>query len=169
MPSERRGTVLEDVGGFIRRLQGSAEWKGDKAGTIRLPIARVCISDRCVALVLISCQMDFPVEDVLKNAFDRRQEDIHNASQRCTEVVDDLRGFEKQIGDSYDAITALGDALKGRITSDAGIVDDFVTRLKEYRAGMKDGLGNYEHGTALDKLLKHMRTDILIDKFVAYR
>ena len=67
MPSERRGTVLEDVGGFIRRLQGSAEWKGDKAGTIRLPIARVCISDRCVALVLISCQMDFPVEDVLKN------------------------------------------------------------------------------------------------------
>lgn len=41
MPSERRGTVLEDVGGFIRRLQGSAEWKGDKAGTIRLPIARV--------------------------------------------------------------------------------------------------------------------------------
>ena len=110
-----------------------------------------------------------PVEDVLKNAFDRRQEDIHNASQRCTEVVDDLRGFEKQIGDSYDAITALGDALKGRITSDAGIVDDFVTRLKEYRAGMKDGLGNYEHGTALDKLLKHMRTDILIDKFVAYR
>ncbi|KZV69734.1 ribosomal protein L1 [Peniophora sp. CONT] len=51
MPSERRGTVLEDVGGFIRRLQGSAEWKGDKAGTIRLPIARI----------------DFPVEDVVKN------------------------------------------------------------------------------------------------------
>lgn len=41
MPSERRGTVLEDVGGYIRRLQGSSEWKGDKAGTIRLPIARV--------------------------------------------------------------------------------------------------------------------------------
>ncbi|KAH9044626.1 ribosomal protein L1 [Lactarius pseudohatsudake] len=51
MPSERRGTVTEDVAGYIRRLQGTTEWKGDKAGTIRTPIAK----------------LDYPVEDVVKN------------------------------------------------------------------------------------------------------
>lgn len=51
MPSERRGTVTDDLAGYIRRLQGTSEWKGDKAGTIRAPIAK----------------MNFPVEDVVKN------------------------------------------------------------------------------------------------------
>ncbi|KAI0778647.1 ribosomal protein L1 [Trametes elegans] len=51
MPSERRGTVTDDIGGFIRRLKGTSEWKGDKEGTIRQPIAK----------------MDFPVGDVVKN------------------------------------------------------------------------------------------------------
>jgi len=51
MPSERRGTVTEDVAGYIRRLQGTTEWKGDKKGTIRTPIAK----------------LDYPVEDVVKN------------------------------------------------------------------------------------------------------
>ncbi|KAI0323080.1 ribosomal protein L1-like protein [Amylostereum chailletii] len=51
MPSERRGTVTDDVAGFIRRLQGTNEWKGDKAGTIRTPIAK----------------LHFPIEDVVKN------------------------------------------------------------------------------------------------------
>jgi len=41
MPSERRGTVTDDIEGFIRRLQGTTEWKGDKSGTIRMPIAKV--------------------------------------------------------------------------------------------------------------------------------
>ena len=41
MPSERRGTVTEDIAGYIRRMQDSVEWKGDKAGTIRTPIAKV--------------------------------------------------------------------------------------------------------------------------------
>ena len=41
MPSERRGTVTDDVAGYIRRMQGSVEWKGDKTGTIRSPIAKV--------------------------------------------------------------------------------------------------------------------------------
>jgi len=41
MPSERRGTVTDDVAGYIRRMQGSVEWKGDKTGTIRTPIAKV--------------------------------------------------------------------------------------------------------------------------------
>jgi len=41
MPSERRGTVTDDVAGYIRRLQGTTEWKGDKKGTIRTPIAKV--------------------------------------------------------------------------------------------------------------------------------
>ncbi|OJT08477.1 50S ribosomal protein L1 [Trametes pubescens] len=51
MPSERRGTVTDDIGGFIRRLKGTSEWKGDKEGTIRQPIAK----------------MHFPVNDVVKN------------------------------------------------------------------------------------------------------
>lgn len=41
MPSERRGTVTDDIAGFLKRLQGTDEWKGDKAGTIRTPIAKV--------------------------------------------------------------------------------------------------------------------------------
>ena len=41
MPSERRGTVTDDVSGYIRRLQGTSEWRGDKDGTIRTVIGRV--------------------------------------------------------------------------------------------------------------------------------
>ncbi|KAI0715087.1 ribosomal protein L1 [Earliella scabrosa] len=51
MPSERRGTVTDDISGYIRRLKGTSEWKGDKEGTIRQPIAK----------------MHFPVPDVVKN------------------------------------------------------------------------------------------------------
>ncbi len=42
MPSERRGTVTEDIAGYIRRLKGTSEWTGDQQGTIRQPIAKVC-------------------------------------------------------------------------------------------------------------------------------
>ena len=41
MPSERRGTVTEDIAAYIRRLKGTSEWKGDKSGTIRAPVAKV--------------------------------------------------------------------------------------------------------------------------------
>lgn len=41
MPSERRGTVTDDVAGYIRRLKGTTEWTGDKEGTVRAPIAKV--------------------------------------------------------------------------------------------------------------------------------
>ena len=41
MPSERRGTVTEDLAGYIRKMQGSVEWKGDSDGTIRAAIAKV--------------------------------------------------------------------------------------------------------------------------------
>jgi large subunit ribosomal protein L1 len=41
MPTERRGTVTEDPASFIKKLKGSNEWKGDKAGTIRTPIGKV--------------------------------------------------------------------------------------------------------------------------------
>lgn len=51
MPSERRGTVTDNVAGYIRKLTGTSEWKGDKAGTIRAPVAK----------------MHFPVEDVVRN------------------------------------------------------------------------------------------------------
>ena len=42
MPSERRGTVTEDIAGYIQRLQGTMEWRADRAGNIRAPIAKVC-------------------------------------------------------------------------------------------------------------------------------
>jgi len=51
MPSERRGTVTANIAGFIRKLKGTSEWRGDKAGTIRAPIAK----------------MHFPIPDVVKN------------------------------------------------------------------------------------------------------
>ncbi|KAF8640644.1 hypothetical protein AX17_000301 [Amanita inopinata Kibby_2008] len=51
MPSERRGTVTEDIAGYIQRIQGTSEWRADKSGNIRVPIAK----------------MHFPVEDVVKN------------------------------------------------------------------------------------------------------
>jgi large subunit ribosomal protein L1 len=41
MPSERRGTVTEDIAGYIEKLQGTTEWKGDPAGTIRTPIGKL--------------------------------------------------------------------------------------------------------------------------------
>ena len=41
MPSERRGTVTEDIAGYIQRMHGSVEWKGDKNGTIRTAIGKV--------------------------------------------------------------------------------------------------------------------------------
>lgn len=51
MPSERRGTVTDDFAGYLRRLSGTAEWKGDKNGVIRIPIGK----------------LHFPIEDVVKN------------------------------------------------------------------------------------------------------
>ncbi|KAJ7150295.1 ribosomal protein L1-like protein [Mycena filopes] len=51
MPAARRGTVTDDIPGYIKRVKSSAEWKADRAGNISMPIAR----------------MDFPVEDVVKN------------------------------------------------------------------------------------------------------
>ncbi|EJD45754.1 ribosomal protein L1 [Auricularia subglabra TFB-10046 SS5] len=51
MPSPRRGTVTDDIRGFISRTQGSNEWKADKDGTIRAPIGRV----------------DYPTQDLVKN------------------------------------------------------------------------------------------------------
>jgi len=33
--------VTEDIAGYMRRMQGSVEWKGDTSGTIRTAIAKV--------------------------------------------------------------------------------------------------------------------------------
>jgi large subunit ribosomal protein L1 len=55
MPSERRGTVTDDVAGYIRRLQGTTEWKGDKAGTIRTPIAKVSLVSCRFSTSLTTC------------------------------------------------------------------------------------------------------------------
>ncbi|KAF9486378.1 ribosomal protein L1 [Pholiota conissans] len=51
MPSERRGTVTEDIVGYIERLRGTSEWRADRKGSIRAPIAT----------------MAFPVSDVENN------------------------------------------------------------------------------------------------------
>ncbi|ESK96207.1 50s ribosomal protein l1 [Moniliophthora roreri MCA 2997] len=51
MPSERRGTVTDDIAGYMQRIQGTEEWKADKFGKIQLPIA----------------SMHFSAEEVVKN------------------------------------------------------------------------------------------------------
>lgn len=44
MPSVRRGTVTEDIVGYIERLRGTSEWRADSKGSIRAPIATVRIT-----------------------------------------------------------------------------------------------------------------------------
>jgi large subunit ribosomal protein L1 len=41
MPSERRGTVTDDIAGYIQRMKGTSEWRADKTGNIHMPIAMV--------------------------------------------------------------------------------------------------------------------------------
>jgi large subunit ribosomal protein L1 len=69
MPSERRGTVTDDIAGYIKKLSGSAEWRGDKAGTIRMPVGKVSFlhkEGQCTTLKRL-LQLSFPVDDVIKN------------------------------------------------------------------------------------------------------
>ena len=44
-PSERRGTVTDDIAGYIKKLAGTSEWRADKAGNIRAPIGMVRLTD----------------------------------------------------------------------------------------------------------------------------
>lgn len=75
MPSERRGTVTDDFAGYLRRLSGTTEWKGDKNGVIRMPIGKVSIfaqpasASRSLLFlnIFIYRQLHFPIEDVVKN------------------------------------------------------------------------------------------------------
>ena len=48
MPSERRGTVTENFADFIGKMQGTVEWRGDKEGVIRQPVAKVRLLRICV-------------------------------------------------------------------------------------------------------------------------
>lgn len=50
-PSERRGTVTNDVAGYIKKLSGTSEWRADKSGNIRAAIG----------------MLHFPTEDVVSN------------------------------------------------------------------------------------------------------
>lgn len=43
MPSARRGTVTDDIGGYLKTIKGTNEWKADKEGIVRAPIATVCV------------------------------------------------------------------------------------------------------------------------------
>ncbi|KIJ46323.1 hypothetical protein M422DRAFT_226837 [Sphaerobolus stellatus SS14] len=45
MPAERRGTVVDDPGAYIRTLKGSAQWGGDKSGTVRSAIGKTTFTD----------------------------------------------------------------------------------------------------------------------------
>ncbi|KAG6851368.1 hypothetical protein H0H93_005766 [Arthromyces matolae] len=60
MPSERRGTVTDDIAGYLQRIHGTSEWRADKTGNIHQPIARASIP-------FSKTFMHFPVEDMLKN------------------------------------------------------------------------------------------------------
>ncbi|KAF9021739.1 ribosomal protein L1 [Hymenopellis radicata] len=51
MPSVRRGTVTDDIAGYIEKLLGATEWKGDQTGNIVVPFARI----------------DWPISDIVKN------------------------------------------------------------------------------------------------------
>ncbi|KAF7969856.1 hypothetical protein HWV62_25862 [Athelia sp. TMB] len=51
MPSERRGTVTDNIAEYIKKLSSSTEWRGDKAGSIRMPVGKLF----------------FPIDDVVKN------------------------------------------------------------------------------------------------------
>ncbi|KAG6883794.1 hypothetical protein C0993_003697 [Termitomyces sp. T159_Od127] len=51
MPSERRGTVTDDIAGYLQRIRGTSEWRADKTGNIHMPIA----------------MMHFTIEDMMKN------------------------------------------------------------------------------------------------------
>lgn len=67
MPSERRGTVTDDIAGYIQRLYGTSEWRADKSGSIHTAIAKVrcLLSPSCG--VLMSLKLHFPIDDVVKN------------------------------------------------------------------------------------------------------
>ncbi|KAG9013379.1 mitochondrial 54S ribosomal protein mrpl1 [Tulasnella sp. JGI-2019a] len=51
MPSEKRGTVTTNVASAVKLAQGTMNWKGDRLGVIRAPVARV----------------SWPLEDVTNN------------------------------------------------------------------------------------------------------
>lgn len=70
MPSERRGTVTDDIAGYLQRIQGTSEWRADKVGNIRTPIALVSFYQHERRLShLLTCifKLHFPVQDVVQN------------------------------------------------------------------------------------------------------
>lgn len=68
MPSERRGTVTDDIAGYLQRIRGTSEWKADKSGNIHMPIAMVLPTNvRCDPSSSSIFQMHFAIEDVVKN------------------------------------------------------------------------------------------------------
>lgn len=71
MPSERRGTVTDDIAGYLQRIQGTSEWRADKAGNIRTPIALVRLHPTRTSIITFLSfyfiKLHFPVEDVVQN------------------------------------------------------------------------------------------------------
>lgn len=62
MPSERRGTVLDDMAGYLQRLRGTSEWRADKSGTIRMPIGvvSILIQRQLIPLLILYTSVEFP-------------------------------------------------------------------------------------------------------------
>lgn len=106
MPSERRGTVTDDIAGYIRRLQGTSEWRGDKAGTIRAAIAKVSylLSVLYIAYSMIPdyWKLYFPIEDVVKNV---RQfvTVVKRATGNQKDPEDQKKGKSTKPGESYSS------------------------------------------------------------------
>jgi large subunit ribosomal protein L1 len=70
MPSERRGTVTDKIKEYIDTLKGSKEWRGDKHGTIRLPVGKVRFlrrPARARLLITLTSQITYPAKHVTDN------------------------------------------------------------------------------------------------------
>lgn len=108
MPSERRGTVTDNVAGYIRKLTGTSEWKGDKAGTIRAPVAKVCRASLTFELPHNAStlpQMHFPVEDVVRNIrYFMTMVKRATGNQRDPEAQSDKKDTSKKPGGQHCAV-----------------------------------------------------------------
>ncbi|KAF8240734.1 ribosomal protein L1, partial [Tricholoma matsutake] len=86
MPSERRGTVTDDIAGYLQRIRGTSEWKADKSGNIHMSIA----------------MMHFAIEDVVKNVR-HFMSSVKRATGNMKEAEDSLTSITKVMLSSRQA------------------------------------------------------------------
>ncbi|KAL0951797.1 hypothetical protein HGRIS_008464 [Hohenbuehelia grisea] len=83
MPSERRGTVTDDIAGYIQRLQGTSEWRADKFGSIRTAIGK----------------LHFPAGDVVRN--------VRHFMTSVKRVTGNQKDGDEKRGKSTKPVTAI--------------------------------------------------------------